>query len=43
MAELKIYPVTLAVIRGGWSRLLTRMDATFYRVAFNTIITQADF
>jgi N-methylhydantoinase B len=41
MTEMKIDPVTLAVLRGRLEQIADEMDATLYRSAFNPIIAEA--
>ena len=41
MPEIKIDPVTLAVLRGRLEQIADEMDATLYRSAFNPIIAEA--
>ena len=41
MPDMKIDPVTLAVLRGRLEQIADEMDATLYRSAFNPIIAEA--
>ena len=41
MSDMKIDPVTLAVLRGRLEQIADEMDATLYRSAFNPIIAEA--
>lgn len=41
MSEVKLDPVTLAVLKGRLEQIADEMDATLYRSAFNPIIAEA--